>query len=656
MPRLTPFAVALSLTWSHLAGAQTPDSDYVQRGPRFLLASTTVPVPARVDVTRTPVLRQSISLDLNGAALGDALREISAKAGLQLAFSNTMLPAQRTVTFRADHITVAAALTELLIDTQVDVLFSRDGRAVLVRRVEEFQGGTVSGRVTDAKTGKAIPNASVFLEGTRWHTTTGEDGAYRLVDVTAGTYTLTASRIGYARRTQSVTVAAGQEATVEVRLDVSASPLDAVVVTGTMVPTAVKALPTPISVITAEDIQRQNLQRVDQVFRGEVPGAVAWDQGPTDHFSNITVRGASTLALQPSVKTLIDGIEVANPQYIATIDPNSIERIEITRGPQASTIYGAGALNGVIQIFTKKGQFGLTRPEVTAKLSVGGVNGYDGRSTALETDNVVSVAGGGENASYNLGGSYRHIGEWVPSYRSTDWGMSAGGRMTQGSFTLSGSARYSGKTFDTPWDTRFAGYTAFSKPSYQTYELRQQTYGVTASFQATPHWQHTLTLGYDQSYYGYDQTQPRFTTPDDSLLYVDAGHEAKTSVLYHTDFTFRVGPAAAAILTAGVNHDAYDLVYVSSSGATRTTGGLDGSTFVQRTPWTNTGYFGQVQVNVSERLFVTGGLRAERDPNFGAGFGLAWSPRVGAAYGRPTARASGHPRPVSATVSRVPAT
>ena len=115
MSRLTAYVVALLLTWSRLAGAQALDSDYVERGPRFLLASTSAPVPVRVDVTRTPVLRQRISLDLNGVALGDALREISAKAGMQLAFSNTMLPAERTVTFRADHITVAAALTELLI-------------------------------------------------------------------------------------------------------------------------------------------------------------------------------------------------------------------------------------------------------------------------------------------------------------------------------------------------------------------------------------------------------------------------------------------------------------------------------------------------------------------------------------------------------------
>src|SRR5213078_4879885 len=179
----------------------------------------------------------------------------------------TMLPAERTVTFRADHITVAAALTELLIDTQVDVLFSRDGRAVLVRRVEEFQGGTVSGRVTDAKSGKAIPNVSVYLAGTRWRVRTGEDGAYRLVDVTAGRYTLTASLIGYAKQSQSVTVTAGQEVTLGVALQAAATELEQVVVTGTLVPTERKAIPTPISVVTAEDIQRQHLQRVDQVFR-----------------------------------------------------------------------------------------------------------------------------------------------------------------------------------------------------------------------------------------------------------------------------------------------------------------------------------------------------------------------------------------------------
>ena len=634
MPRLTAHVLALLLTWSRLAGAQAPDSDYVERGPRFLLASTAAPVPVRVDVTRTPVLRQSISLDLNGVALGDALREVSAKAGMQLAFSNTMLPADRTVTFRADHITVAAALTELLIDAQVDVLFSRDGRAVLVRRAEDLQGGAVSGKVTDAKTGKAIPNVSVYLEGTRWRTTTGEDGAYRLVDVTAGAYTLTVSRIGYTRQTQSVTVSAGQGTTVEVRLELSASPLDAVVVTGTMVPTEVKALPTPVSVINAEDIQQQNLQRVDQVFRGQVPGAIAWEQAPgQDWLSTINIRGASALASTPILKTFIDGVEAADPAELAIIDPSSVERIEITRGPEASTLYGAGALSGVMQIFTKKGQPGLTRPQVMAKVSAGGVGGFDGQSAALQTDNAVAVLGGSETASYSLGGTYRHVGEWVPSYNSTDWGVSVGAQTAQGPLRLAASARYSDKTWRSPWDTRFQSYGPYySKPSCQALRLHQQTYGVTASLQATPSWQHTLTLGDDQSSYSNYSTQRCYTTPADSFLTAAGAREAKASLLYHTDLSLRLGTAAVAMLTAGVNYNMWEDVDFSTFRATQTTGNLNGSPSVDRIPWPSTGYFGQILISLHERLFLTGGIRAERSPTFGGNFGTAWSPRVGAAY------------------------
>src|SRR5439155_15395202 len=138
---------------------------------------------------------------------------------------------------------------------------SPNGRATLVRRPDRTQGGTVAGRVTDAKSGQAIPGASVVLAGTRWRATTDEKGAYRLAEVSPRTYTLTASRIGYTRHSQSVTVAAGTEATVDVRLELSASPLDAVVVTGTMVPTEVKALPTPITVLTSDDIERDNVRR-----------------------------------------------------------------------------------------------------------------------------------------------------------------------------------------------------------------------------------------------------------------------------------------------------------------------------------------------------------------------------------------------------------
>jgi len=274
------------------------------------------------------------------------------------------------------------------------------------------------------------------------------------------------------------------------------------------------------------------------------------------------------------------------PSLFATIDPNSVDRIEITRGPQASTIYGAGALAGVMQIFTKKGQFGLTRPEVTGKVSAGSVAGFDGSGSALQTDNAVSVVGGEEKTSYTLGGSYRRIGEWVPSYHSTDWNLSAGGQASQGPLTLSGFGRYADKSIDSPFDTRLRSYTYYSKPFYYPYRVRQQTYGLTASVRATSKWTHALTIGYDQSSFGFDQTQPRFTTPADSFLTISAIREAKTSFLYHTDLSLRLSDRVASTVTAGANSEAFDYASSSTFRATRTTGQINGVTTLRRTPWT----------------------------------------------------------------------
>ncbi len=605
------------------------------RGPRFLVASpSSRAAPVEIDAGSNALLRRIVSLRLDQPTVGRVLDAIERQTGIRIFFNPARVVTDRGVTLRAESITVAAALTEVLLGTGLDVLISQRNQVALVERangVAAPPAGSIVGRVTEAKTQTAMAGATVVVEGTRHSATTGTDGRYRIADMAPGTYTVRARYIGYAPGTVSVTVSTDEEATADLALEKSAQWLDEVVTTGTMIPTEVKALPTPISVVTADDIQRDNLQRVDQAFRGQIPGAMAWDFGPDDYYSSIAVRGGSTLTDIPHIKTFIDGVEVADPQYVAMIDPNSVDRIEITRGPQASTLYGAGALDGVMQIFTKKGQLGLARPEVMGKLSAGGIGGVFGQSTALQTDNAISILGGGEKTSYNVGGSYRHTGEWAPNYRSSDWGLSTGGQTVQGPFTLSGSARYADKTFDQKLDTRFSSYTPYSRPWFEPNRYRQQTYGVMASLQATRNWQHTVTIGYDQTYWSFDQTQPRFTTPADSFLQAYTQHQAKASLLYHTDLSVRRG-AVGTTVTVGVNYDAYDYASSYTGGATHTTGNLDGSSSATLNSWTNTGYFTQVQVDLADRFFLTGGLRAERNTNFGADFGTAWSPRFGAAY------------------------
>src|SRR5260370_7300856 len=122
-------------------------------------------------------------------------------------------------------------------------------------------------------------------------------------------------------------VGAGQEVTLDLSLNAAASELEQVIVTGTVVPTERKAIPTPISVITADQIEQRGYERVDQIFRGEIPGAIAWDLGPRNYASQVYIRGASSLTFS-SVKTYIVGFEVADPVYISPIDPASNSRMQ----------------------------------------------------------------------------------------------------------------------------------------------------------------------------------------------------------------------------------------------------------------------------------------------------------------------------------------
>ncbi len=603
------------------------------RGPRFLNGFGPGATP--IDPAGVASLRRRVTLRAGEATLGSVLRALAQQSGVRLLYSRDVVPVETHIRLDESRVSLAAALTEVLLDTGVDVAVGVEGQLLLMRRVGAAGaggGGTIVGRVTDVKTKTALAGATVVVQGTSHSATTGSDGRYRITAVAPGAYTLRVRYIGYAPGTASVTVSAEQEATADLALEKSAQRLDEVVTTGTVVPTEVKALPTPISVVTGDEIGEKGYQRVDQIFRGDIPGAIAWDQGPFDYYSTIAVRGASTLDGSGTVKTFVDGVEVADPGPLGLIDPNSVDRIELTRGPQASTMYGSGALNGVMQIFTKKGRLGLARPEITGKVSAGGLGGYGGQSTALQTDDALSILGGGDRSSYNLGGSYRHTGEWLPGYHSAAWGVSAGGQTTQGPLKVSSSLRYADNAYDQPSDPRFQAYTYWSKPFFEAHHLRQQTYGLTATLQAKQSWQHTLTLGYDQTYLDIAQTQARFTSPADSFLFAYAIHEARTSLLYHTDLSLPLATGVGAIVTAGINYDAFDDVQSYTGGATHTTGSLDGSTSLVRSPSTTTGYFGQVQMNLAGRLFLTGGLRAERNPLFGVDFGTAWSPRVGAAY------------------------
>jgi vitamin B12 transporter len=128
---------------------------------------------------------------------------------------------------------------------------------------------------------------------------------------------------------------------------------DPIVVTATKLETPASELGATVTVITGEDLETYHYPTVDDALRN-VPGVEIRRSGSFGKTTAISIRGANA----NQVQVLVDGVRVKSPTLgqaeLADIAPETIDRIEVIRGPQ-STIYGADAIGGVVNVITRRG-------------------------------------------------------------------------------------------------------------------------------------------------------------------------------------------------------------------------------------------------------------------------------------------------------------
>jgi vitamin B12 transporter len=168
--------------------------------------------------------------------------------------------------------------------------------------------------------------------------------------------------------------------------------VDPVVVTATTVETLAEQLGVALSVIPGEDFKTYQYSTIDDAFRS-IPGVTVTQQGSYGKLSTLSIRGANA----NQVLILVDGVRVSSPTLgqtdLSDISPDLIERIEVIRGGQ-STLYGADAIGGVVNIITKKG----TGPFAATLENMGG--NYD------TLRNRLSIGGTYKIFNYSLSGSH----------------------------------------------------------------------------------------------------------------------------------------------------------------------------------------------------------------------------------------------------------
>jgi outer membrane receptor protein involved in Fe transport len=606
------------------------------RSPRFLYAPSGA-APVEIDASRAAVLRRVVSLQVEQPTVGRVLAEIERQTGLTFAYGNDF-PTNRPVTLRADSITVVSALAAVLYDAGVDVVLSPGGHVALVKRGTPPPVGSIAGRMTDAKTQTALAGATVVVQGTPHSATSGNDGRYRIADVPAGTYTLRARYIGYAPATASVTVSADQEATADFGLEKSAQRLDEVVTTGTVVPTEVKALPVPVSVISDSEITRQHPRTLNQVLRQAVPTMVSWDEPDVPNNTPFSARGASTIGGGGGgqMKIFLDGIPMAD-MSLSAIDPVSIARIEVIRGPQAAAIYGSDAVGGVIQVFTKRGDAGRPQPQADGEAAAGVIQTpYAGYETLIRQSYRGAVRGGAPGLSYQFGAGYTRIPDWVePVTKQSSASVYGGMHATHGILTADVTGRYLVDNVPSSFDPALTGTGFFfwAKPFYQPVQQVNQSIGIRLSVAPARWWQQAVTVGVDRLTIDGTQTQPRLTSVSDTLLSVSNSSETKASIGYNTTILGDLGPGATASLTVGFDHYSLPVSSWFAGSAVSASGDL-GPASVSRTTTNNTGYFAQGQLAFRDALFLTAGGRAEQNSDFGDSLGTPVSPQFGLSYVR----------------------
>ena len=176
--------------------------------------------------------------------------------------------------------------------------------------------------------------------------------------------------------------------------------LDQIVVMGTPAHGAPEREQTnAVSIVQGAELRNYHFSRTAEMFRTALPGVVLWDQGASGPPAEIAaVRGASSFTSR-GLKTYIDGIEVASPSLVTLLDPRSIERIEVIRGPQGAALYGSDAINGVIQVITRKGSMGAS-PKIQAVASAAaGPFDRQAVNTMLRQDYAGAMSWGGAAAS-----------------------------------------------------------------------------------------------------------------------------------------------------------------------------------------------------------------------------------------------------------------
>lgn len=227
------------------------------------------------------------------------------------------------------------------------------------------QNSVVRGTVV-GDDGEPLVGASVSASGTSMGSITDVNGKFSF-RVPSSAKSLKVSYIGMESKTVSIVF--GKE--MKIVLKSSATQLDELVIVGYGSARKVGTVVGSISTVTSEKLKNAPSSSALDALQGQVAGlSVLTASGVAgDDAVSITLHGVGSLGAGSTPLYVIDGIP-STSRTIMAMNPNDIKSVTVLKDASATSIYGSRASNGVIFVTTKNGSFN-SKASVTFRTQYG---------------------------------------------------------------------------------------------------------------------------------------------------------------------------------------------------------------------------------------------------------------------------------------------
>jgi TonB-linked SusC/RagA family outer membrane protein len=382
-----------------------------------------------------------VKIDVENVSLKTIIKIIENQTEFLFVYSPELIEGYDYVSFKNDHVPVAEALDEILHNLPIEFKKSK-GNILLFRKEIDNEDYTeiisIKGRVSGTN-GIPLPGVNVIVKGTTIGTTTDADGYYS-IDMPVGSDVLVFSFIGFA--TQEVNINAQTDFNITLHEDVMALEEVEIRSTGYWSDTKEKSTGSIVKV-TAKEIEKQPVTNPLMALQGRVPGLEITPGGGAPGVApTIRIRGTNSLrekGVSPENNGnyplyVIDGVPITSAPILSfggsytgagydplsTLNPSSIESIEVLKDGDATAIYGSRGANGVILITTKLGAKSADRTnfEITSYIGAGQVSK---KFDLLNTSQYVAMRKEAiKNDNLAIGPLDSDLNVW-DSTRYTDW-------------------------------------------------------------------------------------------------------------------------------------------------------------------------------------------------------------------------------------------